>query len=466
VACPALSAPIDAQQCACIPGYFGTLFGATGACTQCPADTYRSADDPPETCIACPTTSHTFALGATSSKDCLCAINTFNDLSAVNASFACAAVPEGGWAPQADSRLFALEGYWRPSANTSTFFRCSTGMCLREEPLPAPAVQLGYKCRAGHMGHLCAVCDSGYAMQGIYCGQCEAGQRFDEWSAARKGGMIFVGLFLLLSVIFVLFLLPLSPRCEAWLEAALQPAVQSMERALGTMTAGARANSRPASASNRPGSATNRRPGSRGPLPARPPPAPPVAATGEEDSALLPPPRNSRLSTSTSLLLRRRSISISVPVAGAKKGGEGGDDDAEAEMETHVVVVERPSRVKVFFDLIGEPIRVVGACLSVRAACCFCALSDARCARRRPAVSFWQVVSSFSSTMYVPWPSVYYALASTLVRRAAHAAACLLVRGHDTLFSCAAWCAVRRTSPRCSSCACPPSRASRPACPS
>jgi hypothetical protein len=34
--------------------------------------------------------------------------------------------------------------------------------------------------------------------------------------------------------------------------------------------------------------------------------------------------------------------------------------------------------------------------------------------RRRLAVSFWQVVSSFSSTMYVPWPSVYYALASSL----------------------------------------------------
>ena len=29
-------------------------------------------------------------------------------------------------------------------------------------------------------------------------------------------------------------------------------------------------------------------------------------------------------------------------------------------------------------------------------------------------ISFWQVVSSFSSNLYVPWPNVYYALASSL----------------------------------------------------
>ena len=29
-------------------------------------------------------------------------------------------------------------------------------------------------------------------------------------------------------------------------------------------------------------------------------------------------------------------------------------------------------------------------------------------------ISFWQVVSSFSNNLYVPWPNVYYALASSL----------------------------------------------------
>ena len=95
VACPALSVRSSLSSCTCQAGYFGTIFGATGACTQCPADTYRSASDPPDACIPCPTTSHTFALGATSATDCLCAQDTFNDMHGVNSSFSCAAVPQG-----------------------------------------------------------------------------------------------------------------------------------------------------------------------------------------------------------------------------------------------------------------------------------------------------------------------------------------------------------------------------------
>jgi hypothetical protein len=77
----------------------------------------------------------------------------FNDKSGVNSSFSCAAVPVGGWAPQADSRLFALESYWRPDASYSHFFKCTNGMCLREQPADANAnnaTQIGYKCRNGH----------------------------------------------------------------------------------------------------------------------------------------------------------------------------------------------------------------------------------------------------------------------------------------------------------------------------
>ena len=55
---------------------------------------------------------------------------------------------------------------------------------------------------------------------------------------------------------------------------------------------------------------------------------------------------------------------------------------------TERVRVVRPSRVRVFMDLIAEPVRIV--------------------------VSFWQVVSSFSSNLYVPWPSLYYSLAQSL----------------------------------------------------
>ena len=396
VACPALSAPVAVDQCECIPGYFGTLVGATGACTQCPADTYRSLADPPETCRNCPATSHTFALGATSVADCLCAINTFNDLSGVNNSFSCAAVPEGGWAPQADSRLFALEGYWRPNANSSKFFKCSAGMCLREEPSSDPNVtQVGYACRTGHTGHLCAVCDAGYAFSGMYCRKCAPGQRFEEWSPAAKGGILFVGIFILVVGVTLLFVLPLMPRVEAAIEALMAPAVESMERALGTMTAGT-GGPRPSARRSgpRPGTAGGRPMSSAGDRAGRPmsPGGRPMSAGGRglvrpaEDS----PPRarysKERRSTSMSQGVRRRSMSITVSMQ--RHSADAHDSDQEESDEPLMVQVQRPSRVRVFFDLIGEPIRIV--------------------------VSFWQVVSSFSSTMYVPWPSIYYALASTL----------------------------------------------------
>jgi hypothetical protein len=204
--CPALSAPTSptSDTCECFAGYFGTIFGAwqcapasrstlarhahcvaasragrrealtrarrrlaapgaTGACTQCPADTYRSATDAPEACLACPVTSNTFALGAQSATDCLCDVNTFNAANGVNATFSCAAVPEGGWAPRADSRLFALKDYWRPGPEVTEFFPCAAGNCNREQ-LPANGtLQQGYSCRNHHTGHLCSVCEDGTA---------------------------------------------------------------------------------------------------------------------------------------------------------------------------------------------------------------------------------------------------------------------------------------------------------------
>jgi hypothetical protein len=59
-------------------------------------------------------------------------------------------VPKGGWAPQADSRLFALKDFWRPGPHYTTFYPCSSGMCQREEPAANGTEQLGYKCRDGH----------------------------------------------------------------------------------------------------------------------------------------------------------------------------------------------------------------------------------------------------------------------------------------------------------------------------
>jgi hypothetical protein len=282
----------------------------------------------------------------------------FNDKSGANSSFSCAAVPVGGWAPQADSRLFALESYWRPDASYSQFFKCTNGMCMREQPADANSnngTQLGYKCRNGHTGHLCAVCADGYAYQGIYCKRCKEGQRFADWPVAQRAGMILVGVFLLVLVLFFLFFLPLFPRVEELLEELVQPAVNSMERALGTMTAATRP--RP-SAQSRPMSSARSRPTSaaRATSPARMP-----RMTDD-------PPRLSYLARTrrTSLsLMRRRSQSIALSDGGGGTGGTNGANGmlgmhglADGQDDANVApLLERPSRVRVFFDLIAEPIR-------------------------------------------------------------------------------------------------------------
>ena len=261
--CPDFSAPSSTSECRCMPGYFGTIVGAVGACTKCPADSFRSAEDPPYTCRSCPPTSHTFALGATSELYCLCALNFFNDRSGLNSSFSCAPVPIGGWAPQADSRLFALDNYWRPDAKHTTFFECTTGLCLKEEPPSnTTSVQLGHRCRTGHTGHLCAVCEDNWAYRSTYCEKCKAGQQWTEWGYGQKLVLSLLVVGLICIGAFILFLLPLFPNTESMLSQAVAPAVERMEEMLSNVAAATRplsaAGSRPTSAARRRLSVTRR----------------------------------------------------------------------------------------------------------------------------------------------------------------------------------------------------------------
>ncbi len=366
--------------------------GATGGCTQCPADTYRSADDPPAACLACPVTSKTFALGAKSAAECLCDENTFNAGGSGNSSFSCAAVPEGGWAPRADSRLFALKDFWRPSPNYTDFYMCSASMCLREE-LPANgSVQLGQSCRVGHTGHLCAVCldvrpaccglvrlafkrlppaltplpcfprTQNWAYQGTVCSECEPGSRYSEWGAARQGGIWFVSFFLLSAAVAVLFFLPLCPRVEAWLQSLIAPAMHKVDFMLSTMAQAAR----PMSAALRPQSAAKRAQAA----PFRPSQPGTDAEPGGASSLL----------ASKTRAIRRSSHTIRIPP------GDAPAPPMAAPL--HRIRVQRPGRLRVALDLVAEPLRIV--------------------------VTFWQIVTSFSSSLYVPWPSIYHSLSNSL----------------------------------------------------
>jgi hypothetical protein len=211
--------------------------------------------------------------------------------------------------------------------------------------------------------HLLQVCHPDFAYQGVYCSQCEPGQRFEDWSPAQRGGVVVLGVLLLLLAIFLLFFLPLCPRVEAAIESALAPAVDGMERALGKMTEVTRprsaARSRPTSSVERPLSrghvvraSDGERPLSRGHV-----------VRAAEDA-----PRASRAARASArrsnALLRRRSVSV-VSVAES--------DDPDAPEMLRSVPVQRPSRVQVFLDLIAEPIRIVGA--SSLSVCIFRCLS-------------------------------------------------------------------------------------------
>ena len=83
------------------------------------------------------------------------------------------------------------------------------------------------------------------------------------------------------------------------------------------------------------------------------------------------------------------------------------------------VPIERPSRVAVFFDGVAGWQRAgrLGRALlwQLTDACRLCVPLAAVIGEPvRIIISFWQVVSSFSNSLYVPWPNVYYALASSL----------------------------------------------------
>ena len=179
---------------------------------------------------------------------------------------------------------------------------------------------------------------------------------------AHRVMVIVIGIAILLVGIFLLFFLPLFPHVEQHLEELLQPAVASMERALGTMTAatrprisGVRTSALSAGTRSRPTS------------PARRPLSPARLPRITDASA---PPRLSYLARTrrTSLsLIRRRSQSIAAASDDAPEGQSAALNEA-----TIAQLVERPSRVRVFFDLIAEPVRIVVRALL--ALCSFVAL--------------------------------------------------------------------------------------------
>lgn len=242
---------------------------------------------------------------------------------------------------------------------------------MKEQPAGPNETQLGYSCRAGHTGPLCSVCKHGYAYQGLYCETCGDGLRFEEWSVAKKAGLLFLGLGTAVFLAFTLFLLPLFPRTEAMFQRSVEPAVRRMERALGNVALAVR----PMSAATRPASAAGR------PTSAREV----YQALAQRTRALTQPSNNDGLRQRTKALhaaltvhqttsaLQERRVSGSVHDqpsnlardmdamrrSSMRMGVAAVDVNESGRTSSVHVRVERPSRVRVFMDLVGEPIRIL-----------------------------------------------------------------------------------------------------------
>ena len=269
-----------------------------------------------------------------SEAECLCSADTWNDQSGVNGSLYCAAVPLGGWAPEGDTRMFALADHWRPDGEYPEFFPCTVGMCKREEPLENATTPIGHSCRPGHTGHLCAVCIEHWSYQGAYCGSCDPAQSYQNWSAAKRGGLVFIGLAIILVAVYFIFFLPLSPRLDDFLRNLISPATTKLEKMLGDVAKSAR-----------PASAGGVRPAS-------------AKAAGKREE------RKSHA----------QGARFQIPQTHDDRGADSSFASPAPRLRVH-----RRSRILVFLDLIQEPIRIVITFwCALAAACCALVLTRTR----------------------------------------------------------------------------------------
>ena len=351
VACPAYSAPSSLSSCTCFPGYSGVIAGATGFCVACPAGFYRSALDSPAACIPCPSSSTTVATGSVSLSACMCPAGQVPASSAkaaaisaavgnssvydaaVRASFECAPLPLGGLTIPGSSALYAAEGYWRPTAEYDltvmkkhVFFQCNDGLCLAEVPIMennATVPQSGYNCREGHTGHLCAVCQEGWAYQGSFCKPCDDSDQWVNWPVGNQAVLLFFVCGTLVLFLWLFLYLPLFPQ---------------LERRLGMRV---NAVLRKVFGHHIPRTATR-----------------------------------SRLRSAS-----RHIESNKIPdILQSTPAEHMGSPSARK------LLANADHFKELFREVAAEPLRVI--------------------------VGFWQVISSFSGTLYVPWPTVYYHYAS------------------------------------------------------
>lgn len=141
-ACPPNSIRVDPMSCTCAAGYVGTLVdGWRGTCVACNAGFYRSAND--SRCVACPLNSRG-PIASKSLPECKCDYGFYKVAPKRSGDpFTCAACSVGARCP-GDNNMYALQGYWRSSPNSTVFLTCPPDFCLDEPTLAPPPSATAY----------------------------------------------------------------------------------------------------------------------------------------------------------------------------------------------------------------------------------------------------------------------------------------------------------------------------------
>ena len=219
---------LDGVTQACIACTVGTVAPASSAttCTACPPRTvWLNATVP---CFPCPNNAVT---SPNSPAQCACSPGFYDTLFGASMdSPECAPCPLGGVCTT--GFVAADVDWWRESTVSDTLYKCKVGKCLAEEvvgPLSSSPEGSGNassdastdasrsnsteptNCVEGSTGPLCALCLDGYTIQAGECLPCDPADEFSAWAPGYKTALVLLCTLLALLFIALAFFLPLSP---------------------------------------------------------------------------------------------------------------------------------------------------------------------------------------------------------------------------------------------------------------
>ena len=223
--CPA-GTRLDPAATACVSCPFGQVAPQAGS-TTCTACTSRTVWI--NASVACAPCSNNAVASPNSPAVCACAPGFYDALFGASAtSPQCTMCPMGGVCTS--GFLAAQEGWWRENKVSPVLYKCLQGNCLQENvtgPLTvlptgfplgiAPALSNSTapdNCFPGNTGPICSLCLPGYALQSGECLPCQPDAAFNSWRPGSKTALLVVTSGVGLVILTFAFFQPLSPRLQ------------------------------------------------------------------------------------------------------------------------------------------------------------------------------------------------------------------------------------------------------------